>query len=62
MVDLPAGKLLLFGGLDASEKRLDDTWIFDSITCVSSLICRKSDLGLEQAALIFITFDHLPKY
>ncbi|CAL8464836.1 g4371 [Coccomyxa elongata] len=34
MVDLPAGKLLLFGGLDASEKRLDDTWIFDSITSI----------------------------
>ncbi|EIE22836.1 galactose oxidase [Coccomyxa subellipsoidea C-169] len=32
MVDLPGGKLLLFGGLDASEKRLDDTWIFDTIT------------------------------
>ncbi len=32
MVDLPGGKLLLFGGLDASEKRLDDTWMFDSIT------------------------------
>ena len=32
MVDLPGGRLLLFGGLDASEKRLDDTWVFDSAT------------------------------
>ena len=32
MVDLPKGRLLLFGGLEASEKRLDDTWVFDSIT------------------------------
>lgn len=38
MVDLPSGKLLLFGGLDASEKRLDDTWIFDTITWVSTYI------------------------
>ncbi|KAK9846535.1 hypothetical protein WJX81_006132 [Elliptochloris bilobata] len=29
LVDLPDGRLLLFGGLDASERRLDDTWIFD---------------------------------
>lgn len=29
---LPGGRLLLFGGLDASEKRLDDAWIFDSAT------------------------------
>ena len=32
MVDLPGSRLLLFGGLDASEKRLDDTWIFESVT------------------------------
>ena len=29
LVDLPDGRLLLFGGLDAAERRLDDTWIFD---------------------------------
>lgn len=28
MVSLPGGRLLLFGGLDASERRLDDIWIF----------------------------------
>ena len=33
MVDLPRGRLLLFGGLDVAEKRLDDTWIFDTVTC-----------------------------
>lgn len=32
MSDLSGGRLLLFGGLDASEKRLDDTWIFDTMT------------------------------
>jgi hypothetical protein len=32
MVDLSGGRLLLFGGLDAAEKRLDDTWIFDTVT------------------------------
>jgi Galactose oxidase, central domain len=29
---LPGGRLLLFGGLDASEKRLDDAWLFDAAT------------------------------
>jgi Galactose oxidase, central domain len=33
MVDLPDGRLLLFGGLDAGEKRLEDTWIFDPAKC-----------------------------
>lgn len=42
MVDLPEGKLLLFGGLDASEKRLDDTWIFDTITWVHSSVSTTS--------------------
>ncbi len=49
MVDLPGGRLmLLFGGLDASEKRLDDTWIFDSLTCaaISSVHNTLTMLGL----------------
>ena len=29
---LPKHQLLLFGGLDGSERRLDDTWIFDTVT------------------------------
>lgn len=29
IVPLPGNKLLIFGGLDAAAKRLDDTWIFD---------------------------------
>lgn len=29
MVALPGNRLLIFGGLDAGAKRLDDTWIFD---------------------------------
>lgn len=33
LVDLPDGRLLLFGGLDTAEKRLDDTWIFDPARC-----------------------------
>lgn len=33
MVDLPDGRLLLFGGLDAAERRLEDTWIFDVARC-----------------------------
>ncbi len=33
MVDLPDGRLLLFGGLDAAERRLDDTWVFDPAAC-----------------------------
>ncbi|KAK9917644.1 hypothetical protein WJX75_006758 [Coccomyxa subellipsoidea] len=47
MVDLPGGKLLLFGGLDASKKRLDDTWIFDTIT--SSWTELKIDRGRPKA-------------
>lgn len=27
---LPGGSILLFGGLDASERRLDDAWVFDT--------------------------------
>ena len=50
MVDLPAGKLLLFGGLDASEKRLDDTWIFDSITYVALFIKGRTHVGMGEAA------------
>ena len=34
LVDLPDGRLLLFGGLDTAEKRLDDTWVFDPARCV----------------------------
>ena len=30
MVSLPGDRLLLFGGLDATEKRVDDTWLFDA--------------------------------
>ena len=29
MVALPGNRLLVFGGLDAAAKRLDETWIFD---------------------------------
>ena len=29
MVALPGDRLLVFGGLDAAAKRLDETWIFD---------------------------------
>ncbi len=29
---LPGGRLLLFGGLDGAEKRLDDAWLFDTAT------------------------------
>jgi len=32
MVGLPGDRLLLFGGLDATEKRVDDTWLFDAST------------------------------
>lgn len=32
MASLPGGRLLLFGGLDASERRLDDIWIFQPHT------------------------------
>ena len=32
MVHLPGHGVLLFGGLDGAEKRLDDTWIFDCET------------------------------
>lgn len=31
MVALPGDRLLVFGGLDAAAKRLDETWIFDCI-------------------------------
>ena len=30
MVALEGERLLLHGGLDHSEKRLDDTWIYDA--------------------------------
>ena len=30
LTELPSGQLLLFGGLDASERRLDDTWVLDT--------------------------------
>lgn len=29
MVALPGGQLLIFGGLEAGEKRSDETWVFD---------------------------------
>ncbi len=32
LAPLPGSRLLLFGGLDASEKRLDDAWLFDAHT------------------------------
>ena len=32
LVGLPGNRLLLFGGLDANEKRVDDTWLFDAST------------------------------
>ena len=37
---LPEGNLLLFGGLDASERRLDDAWLFDTSRCEALLISR----------------------
>ncbi len=30
LAELPGGQLLLFGGLDASERRLDDAWVLDT--------------------------------
>lgn len=30
MTALPGGIILLFGGLDANERRLDDAWVFDT--------------------------------
>ena len=35
MVALEGGRLLVHGGLDATERRLDDTWIFDTVTYVN---------------------------
>ena len=32
LTSLPGGRLLLFGGLDGAEKRLDDAWLFDAAT------------------------------
>ena len=32
MVALEGGRLLVHGGLDATERRLDDTWLFDTVT------------------------------
>ncbi|KAL3155648.1 hypothetical protein ABBQ32_012681 [Trebouxia sp. C0010 RCD-2024] len=34
MVALEGGRLLVHGGLDATERRLDDTWMFDTVTSV----------------------------
>ena len=36
LAPLPGGRLLLFGGLDAAEKRLDDAWVFDAARCAVS--------------------------
>lgn len=30
MVTLDGGRLLIHGGLDAQERRLDDAWLFDT--------------------------------
>jgi len=30
LAELPGGQLLLFGGLDSSERRLDDAWVLDT--------------------------------
>lgn len=32
MVALEGGRLLVHGGLDATERRLDDAWMFDTVT------------------------------
>lgn len=32
MVALEGGRLLVHGGLDATERRLDDAWLFDTVT------------------------------
>lgn len=32
LIALPGGRLLLHGGLDTQERRLDDTWIFHITT------------------------------
>lgn len=32
IVALEGGRLLVHGGLDAGERRLDDTWVFDTVT------------------------------
>lgn len=32
MVTLPGNRILLFGGLDAAERRLDDLWVLDLTT------------------------------
>lgn len=34
MVALPGRRLLMFGGLDPAERRLDDLWVFDIASCV----------------------------
>lgn len=30
MATLPGGKILLYGGVDAQDRRLDDTWLLDT--------------------------------
>lgn len=32
IVALEGGRLLVHGGLDAAERRLDDSWVFDTVT------------------------------
>ncbi len=32
IVALDGGRLLVHGGLDAAERRLDDAWVFDTVT------------------------------
>lgn len=37
MVALEGGRLLVHGGLDATERRLDDAWMFDTVTYENTL-------------------------
>jgi Galactose oxidase, central domain len=51
---LPGGRLLLFGGLDAAEKRLDDAWLFDAATCAvpRTLVDYKVSLAAAVTAVV----------
>ncbi len=51
LAELTSGQLLLFGGLDASERRLDDTWVLDT---ARSSAHHDTLLIIENTVLIFL--------
>lgn len=64
MCALPGSQLLLFGGLEQPERRLDDTWLFDTTTCgagpaAGTCICMPRLLHAGTCKLVN-TVVHLP--